>query len=88
MSTLVGPAAAALPLARMRTTDLLRCVEPFIDLSEEKLRELARVATRRTFVRGASIVRQGALADGLAVILRGRVHITRTLPGPRRGSRW
>lgn len=81
MSTLVG--SAALPLARMRTADLLRCVEPFVDVPGERLRDLVRVATRRTIARGGVVVRQGALADGLAVILRGRVHMTRTLPGPR-----
>lgn len=83
MSANVGFGAVALPLARMRTEELLGLVEPFSATPGERLRELVRVATRRSLGRGAVVARQGAPADGLSVILRGRVHLTRTMPGPR-----
>ncbi len=84
MMTTSPTVRTSIPLERMQKDAVLAHVEPFTGASAERLSELARVAVRRSGLRGHEFMHQGAPPDGLFVILRGRVHLTRALDVTRR----
>ena len=47
------------------------------ELPEATLGRIARVAQERRYARGATLYRAGDVADGLYIVLSGRVHVTR-----------
>lgn len=65
----------------MITLHQLRTAVPELDgLSEAALVRLARACIERRYSRGATLYRGGDPADGLYVVLSGRVHVARETP--------
>ena len=61
-------------LELVRRADLLRAAPP------DALAALTALGRRRTFVAGSALIRQGQVADGVYVILTGRVRVERAHP--------
>jgi len=58
----------------------LRHIPSLRSLDERSLSALAGVMVRREFEDGAMVVRQGAPADGIYLVLKGHIRVTRQLP--------
>jgi CRP-like cAMP-binding protein len=65
------------------TVSFLSTVPLLEGLSESDITELAHVMRHRTLPAGELLWREGQEADGMAVIIDGRVSITKRLPGDR-----
>ncbi|MCX7424321.1 MAG: cyclic nucleotide-binding domain-containing protein [Planctomycetia bacterium] len=63
----------------MVSPEMLRRYPQFADMSEENLKELAMIATERTFAAGEVLFHEGDSADQFHVILSGEVDIQYTL---------
>ncbi len=71
------------PLERLNTEAMLACVEPFSALAPADLDLIAAGTTRSRRPGGSVIVREGAVPEGVFVVLRGRVNLVRSAPGGR-----
>lgn len=71
-SELIRP---TIPLERMEVHDILACVEPFTTARPAELQILGRAAVRLRKPPATVLVGEGQLADGLYVVLRGRVNL-------------
>lgn len=72
-----------IPLERMDVRDALAAVEPFVETSAVERDRLAQRAVRVRKASGARVLREGETADGLYVVLRGRVNLVREADGGR-----
>ncbi|MBK8266143.1 MAG: Crp/Fnr family transcriptional regulator [Nannocystis sp.] len=72
-----------IPLERMETAEVLACVEPFMSARPAEIEALARAAVRVRKPGGGAILLEGEPADGLYVLLRGRVNLVRVAGGGR-----
>ena len=75
--------APGIPIDRLDDLAMLGSLAAFADDGAEALGELASTVSRFRRPAKHEVVREGEVADGLYVVLRGRVHLTRTLPGGR-----
>lgn len=71
------------PLERMAVADVLTCVEPFTAARTDELEALGSSAVRLRKNAGAVLVEEGAVPEGLYVVLRGRVNLVREGEGGR-----
>ncbi len=67
----------------MSADEMLACIEPFVASRPEELEGLARSVVRVRKGGGTVLLREGHPADGLYVVLRGRVNLTRAVDGGR-----
>lgn len=72
-----------IPLERMESHDILSCVEPFTAARPAELEVLGRTAVRVRKAPGTVLVTEGQVADGLYLVLRGRVNLVRAADGGR-----
>jgi CRP/FNR family cyclic AMP-dependent transcriptional regulator len=72
-----------IPLERMETVDVLACVEPFTTSRPAELELVARSAVRLRKTPGSVLLGEGQAADGLYIVLRGRVNLVRAADGGR-----
>ncbi len=72
-----------IPIDRVDDMGMLESLAAFRGTSPEDLGVLAKQVARLSRAAKAVVLREGELADGLYVVLRGRVHLTRALPGGR-----
>lgn len=72
-----------IPLERMEVHDILACVEPFTAVRPAELQVLGRTAVRVRKPPATVLVGEGQIADGLYVVLRGRVNLVRAGEGGR-----
>lgn len=62
---------------------MLACVEPFTAVRPDEIERLAAAVSVSKRSAGTVMVREGHVSDGLYIVLRGRVHQTRTVDGGR-----
>ena len=67
----------------MEAQDILSCVEPFTAARPAELEVLGRNAVRVRKAPGAALVHENQVADGLYIVLRGRVNLVRAVDGGR-----
>lgn len=67
----------------MESQDILSCVEPFTAARPAELEVLGRSAVRVRKAPGAALVHENQVADGLYIVLRGRVNLVRAVEGGR-----
>src|SRR5689334_24174376 len=72
-----------IPLERMESHDILSCVEPFTAARPAELEVLGRTAVRVRKAPATVLVTEGQVADGLYIVLRGRVNLVRAADGGR-----
>lgn len=73
----------SIPLERMATEEMLACIEPFTTTRNDELEVLARSVVRSRKASGTVLLREGVGADGLYIVLRGRVNLIRAADGGR-----
>ncbi len=73
----------SIPLERMSSEEMLACIDPFLASRPEEVDTLARSVVRVRKGSGTVLLREGQPADGLYVVLRGRVNLTRAAEGGR-----
>lgn len=73
----------SIPLERLSSEEMLACIDPFQAARSEELDILARSVVRSRKGTGTVLLREGQPADGLYVVLRGRVNLTRAAEGGR-----
>lgn len=73
----------SIPLERMEAQDILSCVEPFTAARPAELEVLGRTAVRVRKTPGSVLVHDGQVADGLYIVLRGRINLVRAVDGNR-----
>ncbi|HEY8375915.1 MAG TPA: Crp/Fnr family transcriptional regulator [Nannocystis sp.] len=78
-----GNARVTIPLDRMEAPEILACVEPFTAARPAEVASLAAASVRVRKPPPAVLVAEGQVADGLYVVLRGRVHLVRAGEGGR-----
>lgn len=72
-----------IPLERMEAVDVLTCVEPFTAARPTELELVGRSAVRLRKPPGSVLIAEGQAADGLYIVLRGRVNLLRAAEGGR-----
>lgn len=77
------PRLPSIPLERLSSEEMLACIDPFLATRPEELDVLARSVVRSRKGSGTVLLREGQPADGLYVVLRGRVNLTRAAEGGR-----
>lgn len=73
----------SIPLERMEAQDILSCVEPFTAARPAELEVLGRTAVRVRKTPSSVLVHDGQVADGLYIVLRGRINLVRAVDGNR-----
>ena len=71
------------PLERLPVPDVLATIEPFVTSHPAELEALAQQAVRVRRGSGTTLVEEGTVADGVYVVLRGRVNLVRRGDGGR-----
>ncbi len=74
---------SSIPLERMTSEEMLACTDPFMASRPEEVDTLARSVVRLRKGSGTVLLREGQPVDGLYVVLRGRVNLTRAAEGGR-----
>ncbi|MBL9102193.1 MAG: Crp/Fnr family transcriptional regulator [Myxococcales bacterium] len=72
-----------IPLERMESVDVLACVEPFTAARPAELEQVGKAAVRLRRPPGSVLIGEGQVADGLYIVLRGRVNLLRAADGGR-----
>lgn len=72
-----------IPLERMDTVSVLAVVEPFVVSRPLELEQLAHHATRLRKPAGSVLIEEGNAADGMYILLRGRINLLRVVEGGR-----
>ncbi|GEM_PF-2283604 len=67
----------SMPLERMTTEQMLACVDPFLASRPEEIGVLARATIRECKTARTVLLREGERAEGLSIVLRGRVNLVR-----------
>lgn len=67
----------AIPLERMTSEAMFSCVHPFAECSDAVRSELARVAIRHRRPQGFLVTAMGRPVEGLDIVLRGRVSLSK-----------
>ncbi|MGB1700983.1 MAG: Crp/Fnr family transcriptional regulator, partial [Nannocystaceae bacterium] len=74
---------SSIPIDRLSDADVLASLAPFRGLAPTQVQVLVDNMVRTSRTAKTVILREGEIADGLYIVLRGRVHLTRSLPGGR-----
>ncbi|MFV8756344.1 Crp/Fnr family transcriptional regulator [Nannocystaceae bacterium ST9] len=82
-ATFMQTQRSSIPLERMSSEEMLACIDPFLASRPEEVDALARSVVRLRKGSGTVLLREGQPADGLYVVLRGRVNLTRAAEGGR-----
>ncbi len=77
MRSLAQPRRSAVPLERLPVSEVIALVEPFTAARPEEVEALAASAVRLRKASGATLVQEGAAADSVYIVLRGRVNLVR-----------
>ncbi|NVB41466.1 Crp/Fnr family transcriptional regulator [Pseudenhygromyxa sp. WMMC2535] len=73
----------SIPLERLSVEEMLACIEPFTAARNEEIEVLGRSVVRSRKPAQTVLIREGHSPDGLYVVLRGRVNLTRGADGGR-----
>lgn len=67
----------AIPLERLPIPEVIAVVEPFTAARPEEVESLAAASSRLRKTSGSTLVEEGAPAEGVYIVLRGRVNLVR-----------
>ncbi|MBV1857562.1 MAG: Crp/Fnr family transcriptional regulator [Nannocystaceae bacterium] len=77
MRSLADSSRPAIPLERLPVPEVIAVVEPFTAARPEEVEVLASASVRIRKTSGTVLVEEGAAAEGMFIVLRGRVNLVR-----------